>query len=78
MAGPVREKFATQMKAALLAEVRAAAQADKRELQAVLEDAVAEWLDRRRGPQARPHVVRAYLESVERYDAVYRGLSDHA
>ena len=71
---PVREKFATQMDTALLAEVRALARDEGRQLQAVIEEAVRELLVARRGGDVRRRVADAYQHSLGRYDALYARL----
>ena len=72
---PVREKFATQMDTALLAEVRALARDEGRQLQAVIEEAVRDLLEARRGGDVRRRVADAYQHSLGRYGALYERLS---
>lgn len=70
-----REKFATQVESELLKEMRALAQSDGRHLQALVNEAFADYLERRHQQRARPHVMAAYEASHERYASVYRKLA---
>lgn len=72
---PVREKFATQMDTALLAEVRALARDEGRQLQAVIEEAVRDLLLARKGGDVRKRVADAYRDSVERFAPLYEKLA---
>ena len=72
----VREKFATQMDTALLAEVRALARDEGRQLQSVIEEAVRDLLDARRGSDVRRRVTDAYHHSLERFDGLYARLAE--
>ena len=72
---PVREKFATQMDTALLAEVRALARDEGRQLQAVIEEAVRDLLIARKGGDVRKRVADAYRHSVERFAPLYERLA---
>lgn len=70
-----REKFASQAKPELLAEMRAIAERDGRQLQVVLEEAMAEYVDRRQSGKARAHVLEALAESIEEFDTLYERLA---
>lgn len=70
-----REKFATQVKGELLKEMRSLAQSDGRHLQALVEEAFVEYIERRHGQRVRPHVMDAYEASVDRYSSVYEKLA---
>ena len=59
-----RRKFASQADAELLERLRAVAQAEGRHFQAVLEDAIREYLERRDAP--RTQVLAHFRASVER------------
>ena len=61
-----REKFSSQASPELLAEVRKIARDDGRHFQAVLEDAMREYIERRQGQKVRPEVMAHYRASVER------------
>jgi histidinol-phosphate/aromatic aminotransferase/cobyric acid decarboxylase-like protein len=70
-----REKFATQVDPKLLADLRALAKAEGRQLQAVVDEAFADLLEKRRQGRARPHVMAAYQKSQDRFAALYDKLA---
>ena len=70
-----RKKFATQMDARLLQELRDYAKSEGRQIQAVLEDAVRALLKDKRGYTMRPNVKAAYEESLEQFDDLYKRLA---
>jgi 2'-5' RNA ligase len=71
----VKEKFATQVTSQILAEVRALAHREGRQLQALIDEALADLIEKRKNKQPRPHVMRAYLASHEKYAELYRKLA---
>lgn len=70
-----RQKFATQMDAELLRQLRAYAKAEGRQIQSVLEEAVTKLLKDRQGYQMRPDVMSAYQETLDRYSDLYEALA---
>lgn len=70
-----REKFATQVESELLREMRSIARSEGRQLQALVNEALADYLERRHQQRTRPHVMAAYEASVERYGEVYEKLA---
>jgi len=70
-----REKFATQVEADLLKKMRALAQSEGRHLQALVNEAFADYVERRHQQRARPHVMAAYEGSHDRYASVYEKLA---
>jgi hypothetical protein len=74
--GSVREKFATQVNAEILAAIRALAETEGRQLQVLVDEAFADLLEKRKNAKPRPHVMAAYLASVEKYDALYTKLAE--
>jgi hypothetical protein len=71
-----REKFATQIQAELLAELRSLAQSEGRQLQALLDEAVADLIAKHKNAKPRPHVIAAYLASHEKYAPLYKKLAE--
>lgn len=71
----VREKFATQVDAELLADLRALASDEGRQIQAIVEEAFSELLERRRQESPRPHVMKAYNKSHDKYASLYEKLA---
>ena len=70
-----REKFASQADPEVLAEMRALAATEGRQLQALIEDAMREYLARRDGDRPRQHVMAALAESVAEFDSLYERLA---
>lgn len=71
----VREKFATQVDPTVLADVRKLAQQEGRQLQALVEEALADLLEKRKHGRPRANVMAAYQTSHERYGALYQKLA---
>lgn len=76
MAQPAREKFATQVDAELLAEVRALARSEGRQIQALVDEALADLLEKRRQGKPRRHVMAAYAASHRQFGALYKKLAE--
>jgi hypothetical protein len=70
-----KEKFATQVTSEILAELRALAHSEGRQLQALVDEALADLIEKRRNARPRAHVMGAYASSHERYAELYRGLA---
>ena len=71
----VREKFATQVNSETLAEVRAIAQSEGRQIQALVDEALADLVEKRKNTRPRAHVMVAYLASHEKYSELYQKLA---
>lgn len=70
-----REKFSSQADPEVLAALRGMADAEGRQFQAVLEDAMRDYLERRTRNRPRRHVLQALGESLEDFDELYRELA---
>lgn len=70
-----REKFATQANAEILAEVRGLAEAEGRQFQSLMDEALGDLIEKRRQSRPRAHVMAAYGRSHERYDELYKKLA---
>ena len=70
-----REKFATQVNSEILSAVRALAAGEGRQLQALVDEALADLIEKRRNTRPRPHVMSAYDASHERFAELYRKLA---
>ena len=70
-----REKFATQVNSEVLAAVRTIAQNEGRQLQALVDEALADLIEKRKNTRPRPHVMGAYLASHEKYSDLYKKLA---
>jgi len=70
-----REKFATQVNSEILAAIRALSVAEGRQLQAVVEEALSDLIEKRKKANPRAHVMGAYLASHEKYGPLYTKLA---
>ena len=62
----IREKFSSQAAPELLSKMREIAKNDGRHFQAVLEDALRDYIEGREQQKVRPEVMAHYRASVER------------
>ncbi|MFV2000573.1 MAG: hypothetical protein ACC654_09450 [Acidimicrobiia bacterium] len=69
------QKFSSQARPELLDEVRRIATAEGRQFQAVLDEALAEWVDRKKGEAPRPEVVAHAKASIARHRGLYQELA---
>ena len=77
MSATSRQKFATQVDVNLLQAVRELAETDGRQIQAVVEDALREYLESKKsGLATRQRVLDAYIKSTERYAGLYKKLAE--
>lgn len=67
-------KFATQANAIVLEELRALAANEGRQIQALVDEALREYLERKQG--SRKHVLQAFQNSMVKYDTLYRKLAE--
>jgi hypothetical protein len=58
-----------------LAQIRAIAHTEGRQLQALVEEALADLIEKRRNTRPRDHVMRAYHRSHDEYGELYRMLA---
>lgn len=72
---PTRQKFATQVSTETLAEVRKIAANEGRQLQALVDEALADLVEKKKQAHPRPHVMAAYLGSLDKYDELYKKLA---
>ena len=71
-----REKFATQVNSEILAALRSLAKSEGRQLQALVDEALADLLEKRRLGRARAHVMAAYQASHEKFGPLYKKLAE--
>jgi hypothetical protein len=71
-----REKFATQVNTETLAAVRALAQNEGRQLQALVDEALVDLIEKHKNLRPRPHVMGAYQASHERFGPLYKRLAE--
>jgi hypothetical protein len=76
MTVPAREKFATQVNSEILRSVRSIAQTEGRQLQALVDEALADLIEKRKQGRPRAHVMAAYQGSHEKFAPLYKKLAE--
>ena len=76
MATRPREKFATQVNSEILSAVRNLARSEGRQLQTLVDEALADLLEKRRGSRPRAHVMAIYQASHQRFTPLYKKLAE--
>jgi hypothetical protein len=71
-----REKFATQVDKEILSAVRAIAHHEGRQIQILVEEALADLVAKRMQERPRAHVMAAYNASHEKFAALYKKLAE--
>jgi hypothetical protein len=71
-----REKFATQVNSEILSAVRSLADKEGRQLQALVDEALADLIEKHKNARPRPHVMGAYLASHDKYGLLYKKLAE--
>jgi hypothetical protein len=71
----VREKFANQVNSDILAAVRSLAEKEGRQLQTLVDEALADLLEKRKKITPREQVISTYLTSHEKYRPLYEKLA---
>lgn len=71
----VREKFSSQAAPDVLAAMREIAQSQGRQFQAVLDEALRDYIDRQQKERPRRHVVASFASSLTEFDTLYRELA---
>jgi len=75
MSTAAREKFSSQAAPEVLAALRQIAESQGRQFQAVLDEALRDYIDRQQKARPRRHVMAAFASSVEEFDDLYRELA---
>jgi hypothetical protein len=70
------EKFATQVNSEILSAVRTFAQREGRQIQALVDEALADVVEKHKNAKPRQHVMGAYLASHEKYGPLYKKLAE--
>ena len=71
-----REKFATQVNSEILAALRSLAKSEGRQLQALVDEALADLLEKRKQGRPRAHAMAAYQGSHEKFGPLYKKLAE--
>lgn len=73
---PIREQFAADLDTEVLTTVRAIAESEGRDLQALVDEAFADLIEKRKSARPRPAVMQAYLASHSQYAQLYKKLAE--
>ncbi len=68
-------KFATQADPKVLDEVREIAAREGKQLQTVIDEALRDFIEKRKRGKPRPEIMTAFGESLAQYDSLYRELA---
>jgi uncharacterized protein (DUF4415 family) len=71
----VREKFSSQASPDVLAALRQIAESQGRQFQAVLDEALRDYIDRQQKERPRRHVMASFASSLDEFDSLYRELA---
>lgn len=71
-----REKFATQVSSELLRTIREMASSEGRQIQALIDEALADLIEKRKQARPRAHVMAAYQASHGEFASLYRKLAE--
>jgi hypothetical protein len=71
-----REKFATQVDSEILSALRSLAKSEGRQLQALVDEALADLLEKRKQGRPRGHVMAVYQGSHEKFGPLYKKLAE--
>lgn len=74
MAEP-KEKFSSQASPEVLAALREIARAEGRQFQSVLDEAMRDYVERKRSGRPRRHVLAAFADSLAEFDTLYQKLA---
>jgi hypothetical protein len=71
-----RKKFATQVDTGILSAVRTLAHEEGRQLQALVDEALSDLVEKHRKGRPRPHVMGTYHASHEKFGSLYEKLAE--
>jgi predicted transcriptional regulator len=71
-----REKFATQVDSEILRSVRDLARSEGRQIQVLIDEALADLIEKRKGVRPRANVMAAYQASHDRFAPLYKKLAE--
>ena len=71
-----RETFATRIDPNILDALRGIAQREGREIEALIDEALADLIEKRRQDRPRAHVMATYQASHERFGSLYKKLAE--
>lgn len=68
-------KFATQADPIVLETLKTIAANEGRQIQALVDEALRDYIDKKTGNAPRRHVIDAFKSSMDRYDSLYKELA---
>ncbi len=71
----IRQKLVTRVDSRLLAQLRRLAKQEGRQIQALVDEALADLIEKRDRTKPRDHVMAAFHASHERYASLYEKLA---
>jgi predicted transcriptional regulator len=75
MTTTIRQKFSSQASPEVLAALRKIAESEGRQFQAVLDEALREYIERKEKGQPQRHTLKAFAQSIKEFDSLYRELA---
>ena len=75
MATVAREKFSSQASPDVLMALREIAEVQGRQFQAVLDEALRDYIDRQQKTRPRRNVMESFASSLDEFDHLYRELA---
>ena len=75
MTSGIREKFSSQAAPEVLSALRRIAESQGRQFQAVLDEALRDYLDRQQKDRPRRHVMASFASSLDEFESLYRALA---
>ena len=76
MSNRPREKLSIQVDSKILAAVRSLARSEGRQLQTLIDEALADLIEKRKGSRPRARVMAVYQTSHEKYAPLYKKLAE--
>ncbi len=71
-----REKLVTQVNSEILSAIRAIAEQEGGQIQALVEEALVDLIEKRKQARPRTQVRAAYLASLDKYGPLYKKLAE--
>ena len=76
MSNRPKEKLSIQVNSEILAALRSLARSEGRQLQTLVDEALADLIEKRRGSRPRSHVMAVYQSSHEKFAPLYKKLAE--
>lgn len=73
---PTRVKWSTQIAPETLQALKEVAKSEGRQIQALVDEAIADVVEKHRSGKPRAHVMAAYRTSLERFGPLYKKLAE--